>query len=387
MRLLRCPIVKAGGEHFEKELRAYILNRLRAPDMLPDSALEKRRQKIANGLLRRSGIDFRVIEAAFDGIKDVVASSGSEKELDEVLTGLDRSVEEISIEILEKLEAERSPKEITLVNHLLIWVGQAFQPFSISHLAAAVSLQNTEIPLRGLKHFLTTRANKLFNITLEGEVRLPDKMYNMITSYRDISQPLGPPMISLELKITNAPVPTVRRFFWDLAEFSALENFGFANYNTGSDSISLKEPIKLGMIEAHLHIAKTAAKFFKTRRLSNFSNEATEKYLVNWFPDHMRVLQEMGLDKIDTVDVMYISRCVLELLEDPRIIKMHWSIFQDVTSFLTRSTMGILWRWLNDDDDASEDFTAKQMEWVRSISLRRKYRLFFPTAKWWQECG
>lgn len=136
-RTLSCPVVELDGKHFRDELSGYIESKLRAPDLLPDDSLTERRQTIATRLLELPNINFRVIQNALNDIKEVVSSSGSERQLDEVLDRFGRDDVEISRESLEKLEGELTPNEVALANELLVWVVGGYQFFTFSHLTAA----------------------------------------------------------------------------------------------------------------------------------------------------------------------------------------------------------------------------------------------------------
>ncbi|KAK4165325.1 hypothetical protein QBC43DRAFT_315721 [Cladorrhinum sp. PSN259] len=380
VELLSCPVVKLEGDHFKEELRGYIEFKLRAPDMLPDESLAEQRQMIAARLLERSVINFRFIQNALDGIKEVIASSGSEKELDDILDRLDRDDVVIAKETLSKLETELSPKELALVNELLIWVVGSFQLHTIPRLEAALFLRNMDLPLRGLRNFVETRLKKLFEFVFEDEVQMRTGMSEVVMKQRDVSRSSGPQTISLELKITNADVATVQRFLWDLTRFSTLENFGFANNGPNSQSISLKQPIGVNNIDAHLAIVKCAVKFLQGPQDSR--SERAGPYLVDWLPDHLDVLRyATGLDSVGEADMREISQCVLELFEDPRLFRTHWHFFKGFPSFITLDIINSYWNWLH-DEAASRGFNRKQREWIRTtLKPRQKYRLVFSLVK------
>jgi len=204
------------------------------------------------------------------------------------------------------------------------------------------------VPLRGLRNLVENPLKKLFEIDSNDQVQLQAGMIEVVVKKRDISRSSGPQTISLELKISNADVATVQRFFWDLTRFSTLENFSFANSGPSSGSISMKKSISVNVIDAHLAIAKSTVKFLKEP--PHPESQPIGEYLFTWFPDHLEALRNArGFDAVSEVEMREIGQCVFELFEDPQMVRTHWATFKSCTSFLDRDVLRMYWDWLHDE--------------------------------------
>lgn len=220
---------------------------------------------------------------------------------------------------------------------------------------------------------------KLFEIDPNDQVQLLAGISEVVVKRRDISRSSGPQTISLELKISNADVATVQRFFWDLTRFSTLENFSFGNNGPNSGSISMKQSIGVNIIDAHLAIAKSTVKFLKEP--PHPESQPIGNYLIVWFPDHLEALRNAtGFDAVGEVDMREIGQCVFELFEDPQMVRMHWATFKDCTSFLKKDMLQIYWEWLH-DERVSSGFVRRQKEWLQALRPRQKHRLLFSVVK------
>lgn len=334
----------------EVDIKAFIVEELRKADLFQGEDGDSQRQKnmVEERLIKRSNNLYSAVQQDLGKIKEIIASSGTEEELNRALQESSTDPKAVVRSDLETLEAVLKPREIEEINELLIWAVAGPVYLNFEELTAALFLRFDSVSLQPLVQKITGKYSKIFILAYDGHyLGLKDHVQDCVVTERDKPrQSADDPKITATITITNGDVKAVQRFFWDLNHHSFLEGFafrpGFDFPNTAERKIQLNE------VDAHLQIVKRAFSFF-LQPLVDERGSALGFYLIKFIPTHLNALYEAsGLDELLPADKQYIGSHVYEMFTEGDLIERNWAFCDRVTWFRNNKYIDIFWKWLDD---------------------------------------
>ncbi|KAL2826549.1 hypothetical protein BJY01DRAFT_229673 [Aspergillus pseudoustus] len=373
-------------EHNAEDISAFIVEELKKADLFQgqDSDSQRRRKNVEERLLKRSNNCYTTVQHDLGKIKAIVASSGTEDELNRVLQESSTDPKAQVRSELETLAAVLNPRELEEVNELLIWTVAGCGRFTLEELAAALYNRFKSVSLQPLAQKITGKYSKIFTLTYGGKfLTLRDHVKECVVAERvRPRQSVDDPKITATITITNGDIKAVQRFFWDLTHHSSFAN-GF-EFRPDSDlSQATDRKIQIYEIDAHFEIVKKAFEFF----LAPASEEKDKgklsgMYLMACLPDHLKVLYEAeGLDELPLADKQYIGSHLYDLLNEGDLVESNWKYCGWSLWYRTDEEIDVFWKWL-DDPVAIARLGSRDKRWLMEIKKgkHRNRRLLTPIA-------
>ncbi|KAL4924278.1 tetratricopeptide repeat protein [Aspergillus undulatus] len=353
------------------DITAFIVEELKIADLFQgeDQDSLRRRKIVEERLLKRSNNCYATVQQDLGKIKAIVASSGTEEELNRVLQESSTDPEAVVRSELETLGTVLNPREIEEVNELLMWAIVGYNRFELDELAAALYLRFNSVSLQPLARKITGKYSKIFSLSYWGNCLYPrDYVEECVVAERVRPRTTADdPKITATITITNGDVKAVQRFFWDLTHHSSFAN-GF-EFRPGSDiSQETKRKLQIYRIDAHFEIMKRAFDYFTLSSTDEREKgKALAPYLMCYLPDHLKALYEAkGLDELPLPDKQYITSRIYDMFNEGDLIERNWDICERNIWHKSDEEMGIFWKWL-DDPVAIAHLGARDRRWLAEI--------------------
>ncbi|KAI9375186.1 hypothetical protein BJX61DRAFT_192231 [Aspergillus egyptiacus] len=363
------------AQHNADDISAFIVEDLKRADLFQgqDQDSQRRRKMVGERLLKRSNNCYTTVQQDLAKIKAIVASSGTEEELNRVLQESSTDPKALVCSELETLEAVLNPRELEEVNELLIWTVAGSNYFSIDQLASALYLRFKAVSLQPLAQKIAGKYSKIFGQYPGGNlVVLRDYVDEYVVAERvRPRQSVDDPKITATITITNGDIKAVQRFFWDLTNHYSFAN-GF-EFRPDSDlSQVTNRKLQVYMIDAHFEIVKRTFDY-----LLQPPNEEKEggkpigKYMMARLPDHLAALYNaQGLDELPVADKQYIGSHIYDMFNESDLIEKNWDLCEQVYWYRWDSEMEIFWNWLK-DPVAIARLGARDKRWLNEIKSER----------------
>lgn len=355
-----------------EDISAFIVEDLKRADLFQghDQDSQRRRKMVGDRLLKRSNNCYTTVQQDLGKIKEIVASSGTEEELNRVLQESSTDPKAVVRSELETLESVLNPREIEEVNELLIWaiVGNVY--FSIDELASALYLRFKTVSLQPLAQKIAGKYSKIFDLSYGGNtVILRDYVEEYVVAERvRPRQSVDDPKISATITITNGDRKTVQRFFWDLTHHSSFAN-GFEFRPESDLSQVTNRKLQVYMVDAHFEIVKRAFDYFLLPQgEEKEGGRLIGMYMLSRIPAHLEALYNaQGLDELPVADKQYIGSRVYDMFNECDLIERNWDLCKWTYWYSMDHEMEIFWKWL-DDPVAIARLGARDKKWLSEIS-------------------
>lgn len=337
-------------QHNHDDIQAFIVEELKKADLFQgkDDDSQRRKNMAEERLMKRSNNCYTTVQQDLSKIKEIIASSGTEDELNRVLQDASSDPIDLVRSDLETLQAVLKPREIEEINELLIWAVAGSGAFELEELEAALFLRFNTVSLQPLEKKITGKYSKLFALAYGDKyMTLRDHVEDFVVAKRDKARHSpDEPKITATISITNGNISTVQRFFWALNEYSFVEKFAFQPEsdipNTGTRKIQLYK------VDAHFEIVKRAFSFLLVP-VKDERSKHLGKYLMGYITDHLRPLHEAtGLDELLPAEKQYVGSHIYDIFNDGDIIERNWEFRSWVTWYKSDEEMDIFWKWLDD---------------------------------------
>ncbi|KAL2829491.1 hypothetical protein BDW59DRAFT_159079 [Aspergillus cavernicola] len=369
------------AKYNEGDIKAFIVQELQKADLFQggDDDSQRRKNMVEERLIKRSNNLYSTVQQDLSKIKEIIASSGTEEELNRALQESSTDPKALVRSDIETLEALLKPREIEEINELLIWAVAGPVYLYLEQLTAALFLRFNTVSLQPLVQKITGKYSKIFILTFGGEyLGVKDLVEDCIVSERDRPrQSVDDPKITATISITNGDVKAVQRFFWDLNHYSFLDGFAF---QPGSDFPDAgKRKIQLNVVDAHLEIVKRAFSFFLQPAVDE-RGKGLGSYLMGYIPFHLNALYEAsGLDELLLGDKQYIGSHVYEMFNEGDLIERNWEFCEGASWFQKNDDLEIFWKWL-DDPVAIGRLGPRDKRWLAELKTdeRRNSSLLTP---------
>jgi hypothetical protein len=358
-------------QYNDDDISAFVVEELKKADLFqgPDQDSQRRRKTVKERLLKRSNNCYATVQQDLGKIKAIVASSGTEDELNRVLQESSTDPKALVRSELETLEAVLNPRELEEVHELLIWTVAGFGRFNLDELAAALYMRFKSVSLQPLAQKITGKYSKIFTLTYGGNfIALRDHVEECVVADRvRPRQSVDDPKITATITITNGDIKAVQRFFWDLTHHSSFAN-GFQFRPDADLSQTANRKIQIYRIDAHFEIVKKAFDYFlMPNGEDKQKGELSGKYLMMCLPDHLKALYEAeGLDELSLADKQYIGSHVYDMFNEGDLVETNWEICPWSIWYKSDDEMGIFWNWL-DDPVAIARLGARDKRWLAEI--------------------
>ncbi|KAL2785547.1 hypothetical protein BJX66DRAFT_57918 [Aspergillus keveii] len=384
------------AQHNAEDISAFVVEELKKADLFQgtDQDSQRRRKTVKERLIKRSNNCYATVQQDLGKIKAIVASSGTEDELNRVLQESSTDPKALVRSELETLEAVLNPRELDEVHELLLWTVAGFGRFNLDELAAALYLRFKSVSLQPLAQKITGKYSKIFTLTYGGKfIALRDHVDECVVAERvRPRQSADDPKITATISITNGDIKSVQRFFWDLTHHSSFTN-GFQFQPDSDLSQAASRKIQIYRVDAHFEIVQKAFDYFLMPDSDDKQKgELSGKYLMVCLPDHLKVLYEAeGLDELSLADKQYIGSHVYDMFNEEDVIENNWESCAWAIWYKSEDEMGIFWNWL-DDPVAIARLGARDKRWLADIKKgkSRNRSLLTPimtmvARKWLQE--
>ncbi|KAL4770186.1 hypothetical protein BDW60DRAFT_224417 [Aspergillus nidulans var. acristatus] len=354
-----------------EDISAFIVEDLKRADLFQghDQDSQRRRKMVEDRLLKRSNNCYTTVQQDLGKIKAIVASSGTEEELNRVLQESSTDPKAVVRSELETLESVLNPREIEEVNELLIWIVAGNIFFSIDELASALYLRFKAVSLQPLAQKIAGKYSKIFDLSYGGNtVMLRDCVEEYVVAERvRPRQSVDDPKISATITITNGDRKTVQRFFWDLTHHSSFAN-GFEFRPESDLSQATNRKLQLYMIDAHFEIVKRAFDYFlQPQGEEKEGGRLIGIYMMTHIPTHLAALYNaQGLDELPVADKQYIGSRVYDMFNEGDLIERNWDLCEWTYWFTMDYEMENFWKWL-DDPVAIARLGARDKKWLSEI--------------------
>ncbi|KAL4939882.1 hypothetical protein BDV06DRAFT_230783 [Aspergillus oleicola] len=332
------------------DIQAFIVEELKKSDLFQgnDEDSQRRKKMAEERLMKRSNNCYITVQQDLSKIREIIASGGTEDELNRVLQDSSSDPTDLVRSDLETLEAVLKPREIEEINELLIWAVAGSGAFELEEMAAALFLRFNNVSLQPLAQKITGKYSKIFALAYEDEYMiLKDYIEDCVVAKRDgPRQSPDDPRITATISITNGNVKSVQRFFWDLNHYSFFKEFAFQPGSDLPDTVTRK--IQLYKVDAHLEIVKRAFSFF-LMPVKDDRGKPLGRYLMGYITDHLRALYEAtGPDKLQPAEKEYIASHIYGMFNEEDMIEKNWEFRDWVTWYKSDEEMEIFWNWLDD---------------------------------------
>ncbi|KAJ0425240.1 hypothetical protein BJY00DRAFT_275014, partial [Aspergillus carlsbadensis] len=357
-------------QHNAEDIRAFISEQLKNANLFQgqDGDSWRLQDSVTERMVVRSRNCYTTVHHDLGQINAIVASSGTEEELNRLLEEASTDPRALVRSDIETLEAVLNPREIEEVNELLMWIVVAARGLFVHELDAALYLRFKAVSLQPLTQKIDGKYSKLFTRPYGFEVELRDHVEECVVAERvRPRQSVDDPKISATITITNGDIKAVQRFFWDLTHHSSFAN-GFQFVPGSAYSERSKKKIQLYKIDAHFEVVKMAFEYFllpkgdERDRAYHVGN-----YLMIHLPLHLGALYEArGLDELPIADKQYIGSHLYDMFNEGDLIERNWEICDWAQWYASEAEMAIFWKWL-DDPVAIARLGARDKKWLRDI--------------------
>ncbi|KAL4816105.1 hypothetical protein BDW67DRAFT_59319 [Aspergillus spinulosporus] len=359
------------SQYNAEDISAFIVEDLKRADLFQgnDQDSQRRRRMVGDRLLKRSNNCYTTMQQDLGKIKAIVASSGTEEELNRVLQESSTDPKAVVRSELETLESVLNPREIEEVNELLIWTVAGNNFFSIDELASALYLRFKAVSLQPLRQKIAGKYSKIFDLSYGGgTVMLRDYVEEYVVAERvRPRQSVDDPKISATITITNGDRKTVQRFFWDLTHHSSFAN-GFEFRPESDLSQVTNRKLQVYMVDAHFEIVKRAFDYFlQPQGEEKEGGRLIGIYMMDHIPTHLSALYNaQGLDELPVADKQYIGSHIYDMFNEGDLIERNWDLCEWTYWYRMDHEMKIFWKWLNDPVAISR-LGARDKRWLNEI--------------------
>ncbi|KAL4874879.1 hypothetical protein BJY04DRAFT_224575 [Aspergillus karnatakaensis] len=367
--------------HNNADIERFIEDELEKAEVFQgsDEDSRRRRKMVQERLTKRSNNCFSTVQQDLRKINDIIATGGTEDELNQVLRESSLNPKDLARSDIEILEATLKPREIEEVAELLTWVVAAAEPLSLDQLAAALYLRFNTVSLQPLKQKVLGKYAKLFELPYGGSyLALREHVWDSVIAHRDRPRESDDdPKIDVTISITNGDVKAVQRFFWDLNHHSFLDGFAFRQ-GSGLTTTGTRR-IQVYNVDAHFEIVKRAFDFFQRPSIDE-RGRPLGGYLMGLLPFHLKVLYEAtGLDELPLTDKQYIASNIYDMFNEEDWIERHWDFRYMTEWYRQQDDMETFWRWL-EDPKAIAKLGARDRRWLAEMKedKHRNRRLLTP---------
>ncbi|KAL4745639.1 hypothetical protein BDW72DRAFT_198463 [Aspergillus terricola var. indicus] len=354
-----------------EDISAFIAEDLKRADLFQgqDQDSQRRRKMVGDRLLKRSNNCYTTVQQDLGKIKAIVASSGTEEELNRVLQESSTDPKAVVRSELETLESVLNPRELEEVNELLIWTIAGSKFFDIDELASALYLRFKAVSLQPLAQKIAGKYSKIFDLSYGGNtVMLRDYVEEYVVAERvRPRQSVDDPKISATITITNGDRKTVQRFFWDLTHHSSFAN-GFEFRPESELSQATNRKLQIYMIDAHFEIVKRAFDYFlQPQGEEKEGGMLIGRYMMGRITTHLAALHDaQGLNELPVADKQYIGSRVYDMFNEGDLIERNWDLCIWTYWYRMDYEMEIFWNWLNDPVAISQ-LGARDKRWLSEI--------------------
>ncbi|KAJ5583262.1 hypothetical protein N7535_001882 [Penicillium sp. DV-2018c] len=334
-----------------------------------DEDSRRRRRMVEERLLTRSNHSYATIQQDLRKVQAIIASGGTEEELNQALHESDTDPRELVRSDLKTMEAMLKPREIDEINEILIWAVAAESFLTLEELEAALFLRFNTVSLQSLDQKITGKYSKIFTLMspVNGKsLALKEHVEDCVVVQRDRPRKSpDDPKITAMISITNGDLQTVQRFFWDLNQHSFLGGFAFDQMSEQANTVQRK--IHVYKADAHLEIVKRAFAFFLNPVVDE-RGKAIGWYLMISLSSHLKVLSEVaGLDEFLPADKQFIGSHVYGMFTDADLIERNWEMFRwGARRFCHTFHLETYWRWL-DDPVAIATLGPRDKRWLAEL--------------------
>ncbi|KAL4738252.1 hypothetical protein BDV11DRAFT_171176 [Aspergillus similis] len=354
-----------------EDISAFVVEDLKRADLFQgqDQDSQRRRKMVGDRLLKRSNNCYTTVQQDLGKIKAIVASSGTEEELNRVLQESSTDPKAVVRSEFETLESVLNPRELEEVNELLIWTIAGNNFFSIDELASALYLRFKAVSLQPLAQKIAGKYSKIFDLSYGGNtVMLRDYVEEYVIAERvRPRQSVDDPKISATITITNGDRKTVQRFFWDLTHHSSFAN-GFEFRPESDLSQATNRKLQVYIIDAHFEIVKRAFEYFlQPQGEEKEGGRLIGIYMMDCITTHLAALYNaQGLDELPVADKQYIGSHVYDMFNEGDLIESNWDLCDWTYWYRADHEMEIFWNWLNDPVAISR-LGARDKRWLSEI--------------------
>ncbi|GES59542.1 eukaryotic translation initiation factor 3 subunit A [Aspergillus terreus] len=355
----------------EVDIKAFIVQELKKANLFQgaDKDSRRRRRMVEEQLLARSNHSYARIQQDLRQVKEIIASGGTEEELNRALHESSTDPRELVRSELKKMEATLKPREIEEIKEILVWVVAAGSFITLEEVAAALLLRFNTVSLQPLDEKITGKYSKIFTLTSTPGRRilaLTDHVEDCVIAQRDRPrQSSEDPKITATITITNGDLKMVQRFFWDLNHYSFLDGFAFSQMSQQANTVQRK--IQVYRVDAHLEVIKRAFDFFLDP-LVDERGKVLGYYLMRNLSHHLKVLSGVtGLDELLSTDKHFIGSHVYGMFTDGEFIERNWEYFRGGSFwYCDHDCLEICWSWL-DDPVAIATLGPRDKRWLADL--------------------
>ncbi|KAJ5110586.1 hypothetical protein N7532_001121 [Penicillium argentinense] len=156
----------SGNNH--DDIKKFIDARMDRFDALSDTeriGVAERRMTIREDLSKAAGGDYYKINSALNAISTLDYM----EEIKEVIKGAHNDRSRQIKDQIEKLNRERTVRQIQEINHIILWITFAIEPISVEHISATLFMNVGEAPMQSLPERFRTKY-LLFEVDSNGKV-------------------------------------------------------------------------------------------------------------------------------------------------------------------------------------------------------------------------
>lgn len=276
----------------------------------------------------------------------------------------------VAMQVVAQLNKSLNSQEIDQLNEMLTWIIYGRLYLTVDELRAALFLRFKAEPAQPLAAQLASKGKyePLFLIDQDRRVYTKDNIDPVLMAdsrRKRIEGGTGKgdkPKISMTIKITNADVETVQRFFWDLGERAVFERFAFENIER---KLEAQNRISVHEVEACITIILRCADVLLAE--PNESTAAMVEYALVYLVAHLEKLKEfVDAGEVKDSETQSIVDKLVNLLSDTECIEKHWTRGPNLFSF----GLPVL-NWCLYKTDAIESLRPRDRRWLEKLDTSK----------------
>ncbi|PKX89971.1 uncharacterized protein P174DRAFT_454144 [Aspergillus novofumigatus IBT 16806] len=337
-------------KHNKADIKAFIAEELKRTGIFQgaDQDSQRRKRMVEERLWARSNNSYLTIQQDLRKIDEIIASGGTEEELNRVLHESSTDPQVLVRSEIEGLEAMLKAREIEEINELLIWAVAGDEWMTLDELEAALFLRFKTVSLQPLDKKITGKYSKLFTpfgITWHSKIMFETALLPNETG-------------------RDSPRMTRRS---QLRSASPMEiSSGFAFQPASDPTNAGQRKIQVYEADAHLEAVKRAFDIF-LQPVVDERGKALGSYLMRSLTTHLKALSEVtGLDELQPVDKQFIGSHVYEMFNEGDLIERNWEFCYSVYWYERSDDIEIFWKWL-DDPVAIAGLGPRDKRWLADL--------------------
>lgn len=275
-----------------------------------------------------------------------------------------------AMQVIARLNNSLNNQEIEQLNEILTWVIYGRRYFTVDELRTALFLRFKSEPAQPLSVQLANKGKyeSLFFIDEDHRIYPRDNIASfLVASSR--SKRLGDgvgkgdkPKISMTIKITNADIETVQRFFWDLGERAVFEKFAFDNLES---RLETQKRIYFHAVESAISTILRCTDILLGE--PNETSAPMVAYALNHLPEHLEKLKEyVDAGEVKDLEMQNIVDKIVNLLSDTECIEKYWTRSYNLFSF------GLpVFTWCLYQTGAMESLRPRDRRWLEKLDTSK----------------